>query len=126
MRWHHPKTLFIIALGWLQLCLPVVGISMELACAEKTVQVCATKPCCQTQTPAQMTCCASNAPIKNQTAPPAIIIPARVFVDLATPSSFTFSIVVAGSTATYKSVVSTSNTHFAENHLYKLLATFLI
>lgn len=126
MRWYHPKTLSILVLGWLQLCVPVIGISTELACNEKPAQVCSPMPCCQGETPARMMCCEQKTPIKDETTPAAVVSPVRVHYDLAAPIPFATANAAAGAATMREFTSSASNTHFADNHLYKLLATFLI
>jgi len=126
MRSSHLKTLSILALAALQLGAPVIGISEELACNIKPAQVCSPMPCCQTETPASMSCCEQRAPIKSETAPAAVVTTGRIYCDLAAPLSLAVTNAAADISTTREFAFSASNTHFADNQLYKLLATFLI
>lgn len=126
MRRTHLKKLSILALVVLQLGAPVLGISLELACNEKPAQACKPMPCCQAETSARMTCCEASAPVKGETMPAAVVTPVRIYYDLAAPLPFVTANVTAGVSTTREFTFSASTTHFADNQLYKLLATFLI
>lgn len=126
MRWSHLKNLSILAFAVLQLSAPVIGISLEVACNEKPAQACSPMPCCQTQTPASMTCCEQGAPIKGDPAPLAVVTPVRVYYELATLLPWVMANATATVSTTHELTFSASTTHFADNQLYKLLATFLI
>ena len=126
MRRPHLKKLSVLALIVLQLGAPVLGISLELACNEKPAQACKPMPCCQAETSARMTCCETSAPAKGETMPAAVVTPVRIHYDLAAPLPFVTANATADVSTAREFTFSTSTTHFTDNKLYKLLATFLI